>query len=80
MSQAYIIEVANNAVGVVVRQQGDTAFHFHSASPHFHALDGRTYDTPLAAERAALAHHARLAGQRAFERAQERIQGVSRAA
>lgn len=76
MSQAYIIEVASNAVGVVVRQEGDRAFHFHSATPSFQALDGRTFETPLQAERAALAHHARLAGQRAFERAQ----GADRAA
>lgn len=69
MSQAYIIEVADIAVGVVVRFQGDRAFHFHASSPAFQVLDGRTFETPLAAERAALAHHARIAGQRAFARA-----------
>jgi hypothetical protein len=58
-SQAYIIEIGSEAVGIVVREAGEANFHFHSALSAFRALDGKKFATPQAAHKAALDHHAR---------------------
>jgi hypothetical protein len=58
-SQGYIIEVGGRAAGIVVREQGESVFHFHAAVATFSPLDGKKFATPLAAERAAVAHVAR---------------------
>jgi hypothetical protein len=58
-SQGYIIEVGGRAAGIVVREHGESVFHFHAAAATFGPLDGKKFATPLAAERAAYAHIAR---------------------
>lgn len=58
-SQAYIIELGSDAVGIIVREAGDSAFHFHAAVNEFHSLDGKTFATPQAAQAAAAAHGAK---------------------
>ncbi len=55
-SQAYIIEIGSDAVGIVVREAGETAFQFHSALSAYRALDGKKFATAQAAHRAALDH------------------------
>lgn len=55
-SQAYVIEVADQQVGIVVREKGERVFQFHSAVSAVHELDGRPFATPQAAERAAVTH------------------------
>jgi len=56
-SQAYIIEIGSDAVGIVVRQEGEASFQFHSAMSAFRALDGKKFATAQAAHRAALDHY-----------------------
>ncbi len=58
-SQAYIIEIGSDAVGIVVREEGESAFRFHSALSAYRALDGKRFATAQAAHRAALDHGAR---------------------
>lgn len=53
-SQAYIIEIGSDAVGIVVREAGESAFHFHSALNAYRSLDGKKFATAQAAHRAAL--------------------------
>jgi len=56
-SQAYIIEIGSDAVGIAVRQEGEASFQFHSAMNAFRALDGKKFATAQAAHRAALDHY-----------------------
>lgn len=58
-SQAFIIEIGSDAVGIVVREAGESAFQFHSALSAYHALDGKKFATAQAAHRAALDHGAK---------------------
>ena len=58
-SQAYIIEIGSDAVGIIVREAGESAFHFHAALNEFHSLDGKAFATPRAAQAAAAAHGAK---------------------
>jgi hypothetical protein len=58
-SQGYIIEVGGKAAGIIVREEGETLFQFHSAEMDFLSLEGRTFPDARAAERAAWAEHAR---------------------
>ena len=55
-SQAYIIEIGSDAVGIIVREAGEFAFHFHAALNEFQFLDGKMFATPQAAQAAADAH------------------------
>jgi hypothetical protein len=55
-SQGYIIEVHGRAAGIVVREAGEQLFQFHSAVSVFDQLEGRTFSTARAAERAAYDH------------------------
>lgn len=59
-SQAYIIEIGSDAVGIVVREAGKSAFQFHTALNAYRALDGKKFATAQAAHRAALDHGAKL--------------------
>ena len=52
MFDAYVIEVANQTVGIVTHN-GRT-FCFHSAVPKFNSLDGKFFRTPDEATRAAI--------------------------
>jgi len=58
-SQAYIIEIGSDAVGIVVRETGESSFQFHSALSAYRALDGKKFATAQAAHRAALDHAGR---------------------
>lgn len=58
-SQAYIIEIGSDAVGIVVREAGESSFQFHTTLSDYRALDGKKFATAQAAHRAAL-DHARL--------------------
>ena len=60
-SQAYIIEIGSDAVGIIVREAGNSAFHFHAALNEFQFLDGKMFATPQAAQAAADAHGAKRA-------------------
>jgi hypothetical protein len=51
MFDAYVIEVADQAVGIVTRD--GPAFRFHSAIPKFSSLDGQRFRTPSEATLAA---------------------------
>jgi hypothetical protein len=54
MSEGYTIDGTNDEVaGIVVRQDGERGFRFHSATRSFDALDGHVFVTPAAAQRAA---------------------------
>ena len=53
-SQAYIIEIGSDAVGIVVREAGESSFQFHTALSAYRALDGKKFATAQAAHRAAL--------------------------
>lgn len=52
MSNAYVIEVDDEAAGIVVRE--GNRFRFLSSSRRFWSLDGEYYRSPRHAERAAL--------------------------
>jgi hypothetical protein len=54
MSENYIIEVDETAVGLVVGDRG--GFRFFSADSAFAGLDGHLFRNPQAAERAAARH------------------------
>lgn len=55
MTESYMIEIDDDAVGVVVRDRGDRSFVFYSAVGDLVALDGQRFATPRAAEKAAAA-------------------------
>lgn len=55
MSDAYIIEIADETAGIVVRQQHETGYRFHAAVPRYFALEGKIFAGPREAERAATA-------------------------
>lgn len=54
MSDAYIIEVADEAAGIVVRLESERHFRFHASGSRYRELDGRVFAKPRDAERAAL--------------------------
>jgi hypothetical protein len=51
MSDSYIIEVRSEAAGIVVRDGG--GFRFYAANRAFDPLDGRVFNSPRDAEKAA---------------------------
>ena len=53
MADAYIIHVAGNTAGIVVRNRSGETFSFFAATHTFNALEGRSFKEPIAAERAA---------------------------
>lgn len=59
MSDAYVIEVADETAGIVVRLESEKSFRFHASSPRFFPLDGKIFSAPRDAERAALAQFGR---------------------
>lgn len=54
MSQSYVIEIDEESVGLVVRTGDDRRFVFHAASSRFGALDGQSFPSVRAAEKAAV--------------------------
>lgn len=59
MSDSYLIEVHDDAAGIVVRDNGQ--FRFFASHRRFFGLDGRAFSSPRDAERAAIRHIARKA-------------------
>lgn len=55
MSEGYIVEIGDEAVGIVVRQDGERCFRFHASVRAFQVLDGKAFDGPASAHRAARA-------------------------
>ena len=57
-SQAYIIEIGSDAVGIVVREAGEASFQFHSALSAYRSLDGKKFATARrrTAQRSITAH------------------------
>lgn len=65
MSDAFVIEVADETAGIVVRQGGEKAYRFHASLPRYFPLDGKIFSAPRDAERAALAQFGRGPKQKA---------------
>ena len=54
MSDAYVIEVRGNTVGIIVRKhRNEESFRFMSALHAFNSLEGQEFAGPLEAESAA---------------------------
>lgn len=56
MSKSYVIEVGDDQAGVIIREDGESHYSFHSALDVYNALEGRKFANALLAERAAIAH------------------------
>jgi hypothetical protein len=56
MSKSYVIEVGDDQAGVIIREDGERDYRFHSALGSYDALEGRRFANALLAERAATAH------------------------
>ncbi len=55
MSDAYVIELKGNAVGIIVRRnQDEPAYRFMAALHGFNSLEGVEFPGPFQAERAAM--------------------------
>jgi hypothetical protein len=59
MSHAYVIEINEEAVGLVVLQSGAAArergYRFYAARPFYRAIEGRIFGSPGKAQKAAVA-------------------------
>ena len=55
MSQSFIIEIGDAAVGIVLRASRQGRFHFIASDQRVRALDGRSFQRPAQAENAARA-------------------------
>ncbi|HPG88550.1 MAG TPA: hypothetical protein PLD46_02775 [Hyphomicrobium sp.] len=64
MRSAYVIEVGDEQVGLVIREEGERQFQFHAATKAYNALEGQLFADPLKAERVAIAHAAALRNRR----------------
>ena len=53
MSDVYLIEVGNRAVGLVARAEDGKSYRIHAAIPRAFGLDGRVFRTPDDAQAAA---------------------------
>lgn len=58
MSNSYVIEVGDDQVGLIIREDGERDYQFHAAHQDYRALEGRTFANPLLAEHAAISHAA----------------------
>jgi hypothetical protein len=59
MSDSFVIEVADETAGIVVRQESEKTYRFHASLPRYYPLDGKLFSAPRDAERAALAQFGR---------------------
>lgn len=55
MSDAYAIEVADEIIGIAVRQNGEQGFRFHAALARYYPIDGQIFARPAEIQRAAAA-------------------------
>ena len=46
MSDAYMIEIGDQAAGLVTREERSSFFRFHAALPEAFPLDGSRFSTP----------------------------------
>jgi hypothetical protein len=53
MSDVYVVQVAGQTAGIVVRDHAADTFSFFAATHRFNALEGQQFAEPFAAERAA---------------------------
>lgn len=53
MSDTYVVQVAGQTAGIIVRDQKTDTFSFFAATRKFNVLEGRQFAAPYAAERAA---------------------------
>jgi hypothetical protein len=69
MSDNYIIEIRPSAVGITVQAgvvvRDGRGFRFFAATHAFNRLEGRFFESPKAAERAALRHVANVTSLKA---------------
>ena len=56
MSKSFVIEVGDDQAGVIIRDEGERDYRFHSALDRYDALEGRRFANAFLAERAAIAH------------------------
>jgi hypothetical protein len=56
MSESWIIEIAGDTAGIVVREAGERWFAFHAAHSRFGRFNGLTFTNPREAERSLRAH------------------------
>lgn len=56
MSEGYSIEIGGEIVGIIVRNEGERDFRFHSAVEGVEVLNGLTFRKPADAERAVREH------------------------
>lgn len=68
MSDAYIIEIADETAGIVVRQEREKSFRFHASAPRYYPLDGKLFSAPRDAERAAYRQLGRSGSKRGARR------------
>jgi hypothetical protein len=73
MSKSYVIEVGNDQAGVIIREDGEREYRFHSALERYDALEGRRFANALLAERAAIAHAVSRRRRRAAILSQEGV-------
>jgi hypothetical protein len=59
MQQSYIVEVGEEAVGLIVREHHAQPFRFVASDARLHRLEGVPFATPRAAEAAARLHLAK---------------------
>lgn len=55
MSDAYAIEVADEIIGIAVRQNGEQGFRFHAALNRYFPIDGQIFARPAEIQKAAAA-------------------------
>lgn len=51
MSQTFILEIADVAVGIVHRESHERLFQFHASAPALYSLDGLAFASPSEAEK-----------------------------
>ncbi len=60
MSYSYVIEIGDDQIGLVLRDEGESDYRFHAAHSAYQMLDGRRYASAAQAEKAARAHRAQF--------------------
>ena len=59
MPTAYVIELNDEAIGIVVRRKGEAkdlcGYRFYAACPRFRPIEGQIFSVPAHAQKAAMA-------------------------
>jgi hypothetical protein len=80
MIQSYIVEIGEEAVGLVSREQPSQPFRFVASDARLRQLDGAPFATPRAAEAAAQLHLARARRDHSFAKTNDSRLGLRRTA